>query len=378
MKMIYLAGFLIAIHLALISYINSSLLKQFVDDNFLNTLYIIGSVFSIIFLFSTPELLRKYGSVSVFSLLLVAEIISVFGMGTLKNPIFIIAFFILHTALSSALYLCLDINTEQEIKTESTTGSKRATLLTFANIAWALSPLIFSFLIIQNNFTNVYILSGLFLIPLLLMIILFFKNTDKSKIEESNIILAIKSLSKRKDERRIVLIQFVLNFFYSWMVIYLPLLLNKEIDFGWDKIGIIFTIMLLPFLIFQLPAGFLADKKFGEKEILILGLVIMFVSTFSIPLVKSQILWLWALILFITRIGASLVEISSESYFFKHVREKDTGLISLFRAVRPLSYVAAPLIAMTVVHFFSYSTSFYFLAFFVILGLLFIPKVDTK
>lgn len=136
--------------------------------------------------------------------------------------------------------------------------------------------------------------------------------------------------------------------------------------------------MLLPFLLFELPAGILSDKKIGEKEILVVGFVIMSVSTFIIPTLSAPIFWIWTVILFATRIGAALVEISSESYFFKHVKEEDTGLISLFRMTRPLSYVIAPLFALPVIYFFSYSTSFYFLALFVLLGLFFIPKVDTK
>ena len=104
----------------------------------------------------------------------------------------------------------------------------------------------------------------------------------------------------------------------------------------------------------------------------------MSLSTFIIPFLQSPIFWIWATVLFITRIGASLVEISSESYFFKHVKEEDTGLISLFRMARPLSFILAPLVAIPVVYFFSYSTSFYFLALLTLSGLLFIPKVDTK
>ena len=84
------------------------------------------------------------------------------------------------------------------------------------------------------------------------------------------------------------------------------------------------------------------------------------------------------MVLFVSRIGASLVESASESYFFKHVKKEDAGLISLFRMVRPISYILVPLITIPRMLFFSYSTSFYFLALFTLSGLLFIPKRDTK
>ena len=195
---------------------------------------------------------------------------------------------------------------------------------------------------------------------------------------DSRIIPALRSLKRGSDQARIITVQFILNFFYAWMVIYLPLLLSKEMGFSWPQIGVIFTIMLLPFLIFELPAGILSDRKIGEREILALGFVIMFIATFIIPSLVSATFLVWAAILFATRIGASLVEISSETYFFKHVKEADTGLISLFRMTRPLAYVIAPLLALPIIYFFSYSASFYFLAFFVLLGLFFIPKIDTR
>jgi MFS family permease len=116
----------------------------------------------------------------------------------------------------------------------------------------------------------------------------------------------------------------------------------------------------------------------GEKEILIAGFIIMSLATFAIPLLSKPIFWIWAVVLFATRIGASLVEISSESYFFKHVKERDIGEISVFRMVRSFSYVLAPAIALPVVYFSSYSSSFFILALFTLSGLLFIPKKDTK
>lgn len=367
-----------AVHFALISYVNSSLLGQFVGNNILDILYIVGSIIGIFFLVLTPFLLRKFGSFFIFLFFIILEILAVFCMGSVSSAILIIFSFLIQIAVGSVLYLCLDINLEQETKTEGVTGSHRGVFLTFSNIAWVLSPLALTFLITQNNFSKVYFLSGLAMVLLFLIISLFFRNTKKATALSSNIFLAMASLIRQKDQFRITIVQFLLNFFYAWMVIYLPLLLNKEMGFGWDKIGLMFTIMLLPFLLFELPAGFLADKKIGEKEILIAGFIIMSLATFLIPILSTPVFWVWATVLFITRIGASLVEVSSESYFFKYVKADDTGTIDLFRMVRPLAYIIASLLALPIIYFSSYSTSFYFLSLFTLLGLLFIPKVDTK
>ncbi|MCL5795180.1 MAG: MFS transporter [Patescibacteria group bacterium] len=378
LKTVYLAGFLMSAHFALISYVNSSFLGQFVSIGTLNILYIIGSLLDICLLLLAPFLLKRYGNISSFLFFIVIEILAVVGMGFLTSPWFVILLFIIQLSLASILYFWLDLCLEQETKIESATGDRRGALLTFSNIAWVISPLALTILISQNNFSRVYFLAGLFMIVLLPIVGLSFKSIKNTNPAKIKIFSGFKLLWKTKDQLRIAFIQFILNFFYSWMVIYLPLLLSRQVGFSWDKIGVIFTIMLLPFLLLEWPAGVLADKKIGEKEILVAGILIMSGATFLIPPLSSPIFWIWATVLFATRVGASLVEIASETYFFKHVREKDASKISVFRMVRSFSYVLAPLIAWPVIYFFSYSASFYFLAAFTLLGLLFIPKVDTK
>ena len=128
----------------------------------------------------------------------------------------------------------------------------------------------------------------------------------------------------------------------------MPLYLYRHIGFDWGTIGIIFAIMLLPFVLFELPLGRIADKKLGEKEILITGLCIIALSTASIPLIDTPHVLLWTALLFLTRTGASFVEIASESYFFKEVGPENSDIISFFRNTFPLSYIISPLLAISI------------------------------
>jgi MFS family permease len=128
------------------------------------------------------------------------------------------------------------------------------------------------------------------------------------------------------------------------MVIYTPIYLHEYIGFGWDKIGIIFSIMLIPFVLLDFPLGKLSDK-IGEKKMLIVGFSIITLSVFIIPFVKESTLWIWALILLTTRIGAATVEIMNESYFFKVTNERNADEISFFRNAGPVAYVIAPTLA---------------------------------
>lgn len=376
--LIYIGGFFLAAHYALVVYVNSSLLKQFVSDKYSSVLFAIGSLFSILSLVLAPFLLKRFGNIITLLCFLSLEIIAVIGIGSTKLGFLVLGLFVLHQAAESILYFCLDIQLEIETKKEAVTGQNRGLFFTMQNIAWVLSPLTVSFIVVSGEFQKAYLLSGLALIPLFLLVSIFFKNKRIDTDHRANLIHSLKELLRGGDIGRIFGIQFVLNFFYAWMIVYLPLTLSLELGFGWEKIGVLFTIMLLPFLLLELPAGFLADKKYGEKEIMAIGLCIMALATGIISMLDTTSFLLWALVLFATRVGASLVEIAGETYFFKHMKGTDSGLISLFRMVRPLSLLVAPLVALPLLSFLNYGSSFIFLALFVTFGLFFIPKVDTK
>jgi MFS family permease len=152
------------------------------------------------------------------------------------------------------------------------------------------------------------------------------------------------------------------------MVIYMPIYLEQYIGFNWSEIGIIFTIMLIPFVIFELPVGELADDKYGEKEFLTIGFVIMGFFTLVMSFITVKSFWLWSTILFITRIGASLVEVSTESYFFKKVDKSRTDVISLFRVSRPLALVMAPVVATVALGFIPFQYIFIVIGSIMIVG----------
>jgi MFS family permease len=109
--------------------------------------------------------------------------------------------------------------------------------------------------------------------------------------------------------------------------------------------------MLVPFVILELPLGKLADKKLGEKELMTGGFIWLAVSTAILSFVETPFLILWAILLLLTRVGASTVEIMTETYFFKKIDEHDSDLLGFFRMVQPASYVIAPIIASIVLMF---------------------------
>ena len=127
--------------------------------------------------------------------------------------------------------------------------------------------------------------------------------------------------------------------------------------------------MLIPFVLVDFPLGRLSDK-IGEKKILIAGFLVTIFFTLIIPFISIPAVWIWAIVLFGTRLGAATVEVMSESYFFKEIRERNADEISFFRNTYPISFVIAPLVAIPTLLFVpSFKYLFFVLGAITIIGL---------
>jgi hypothetical protein len=374
---IYLSGLFLGFHYFLTVYINSSFLEKNLDASLISLSYAIGAMLNIILLLIVPGILTRLSTKTLAIFFISLEFIAVYSLSVATNPTSIFALFILHQALAPIILYLLDIFLESSITEEKSTGRVRSVFLTIQSLTLVASLLIVSRYVTDANFGLSYILSALSLIPLALVIFFRVQNIEYLG-KRISFVTSFAFLKHHKDTWRIIVCGFILQFFYAWMIIYLPLSLRIEAGFAWSQIGIILIIMIVPFALFEIPEGMLADKKFGEKEMLELGFIVMGLATLTIPILNASTLFLWAGVLFMTRVGASMVEVGTETYFFKKVGGMHSDIISAFRIARPLSFVTAPLIAYLVLYYLSYQQSFAFLGTLVLLGLLFIPKKDTR
>ena len=345
-KIIYLAGFLFSIPIALTSYINSSFLETYINEYYVSILYIIASIITIWGLLKMPKIVTSIGNrltILLFSLLIFSSLI-LLAIG--KTASIIIPSFIIYFISINFIVASLDIFIEDFSKNLSI-GSLRGFYLTIINFAWIFAQLISGSIISKSSFSGIYFFSAGFMILVLLIFIFFLRDFKDPEYKKISVLKTIKSFIHKKHISKIYLINLILKFFYSWMVIYTPIYLHEYIGFDWTQIGIIFSIMLIPFVLLDFPLGKLSDK-IGEKKILIYGFLIIIPSVLIIPLITESKLIIWIIVFFLTRVGAATIEIMSESYFFKAVNEKDADEISFFRNTLPLSYIIGPLIAIPV------------------------------
>ena len=316
-----------------------------------------------------PKILTRFGNRATaifFSFVFFASLII---LSFSSSAAMAIIAFIFYFSSFNLLFFSLDIFIE-DFSRNPETGGIRGTYLTMINSAWIVAQIISGSVIAKSSFGGIYLLSALFTILVSVIFIMFLRDFKDPKYKKVPILKTARLFMKNKHISKIYFINFILKFFYAWMIIYTPIYLHQYIGFSWSQIGIIFSIMLLPFIILDFPLGRLSDK-IGEKKMLIIGFSIISLFTMTIPIFHQPLLPLWAGILFLTRIGAATIEVMSETYFFKSVDEEHADTISFFRNTAPLSFVIAPLFAIPVFLFVpSFEHLFFILGAIMLCGLL--------
>lgn len=340
---ISIIAFLSGLHTSIPNYFNSSFLSTFIDERTVSMVYLIISLLTIVGLLLMHDILRRFGNLRTSLALILLQMVIFYGLITSSSTNMTLFLFIMGMSMITLIGLTIDIFLQKSTDLGHT-GSVRGIFMTVLNTAWILGPLLGGMLIEGDNYRNIYIAGFALLFPLLYVVYKNFNNfKDSHYIQVSTRETCVRIL-KDKDISKIFFINIILQTFYAWMTVYTPIYLHNTLGFSLSEISIIFTIMLIPFVLVEYPLGKLADKKWGEKEMLAIGFVIMGLSTGALVFFGFKSLFAWALMLFLTRIGAATAEIMIETYFFKKVDGKDPEILSLFRITRPFSYFVAPVI----------------------------------
>jgi len=354
--------------MAIPAYINSEFLSQFVGTKSVGIIFTVSAAIALLMFSLVGKWLKKYGDYKIASVLCSIIIISLVGLIFAKNPFLLTVLFIAFDVSVTMLYFSIDIFLETYSK-DNSTGTVRGTFLSIASSAWIIAPILSGLILISGKYWYIYLAALITFLPVLSLITSTMSQFKDSRYRNISIIKIVRDLPKHHSTYKIIASNFLLQFFYAWMVIYTPIYLHTYIGFDWQAIGVIFTIMLFPFAILEAPLGRLADERFGEKEMLTAGFIIIAISTALLSLITTADFWLWAAALLATRIGASAVEIMNETYFFKKNGENHPDIVSLFRMTKPTAYIIAPLIATFLLQFMGYQYLFVVLGAIMLLGL---------
>lgn len=328
-------------------------MKAWADpDKMVGALYTLASLITLLAFFFVPKILRRFGNYKWTLGIMLTQVIVLLGLALFENAWLTIPLFITETALVSILGFNFDIFVERYSKDEST-GTIHGVLKALTSLAWLLPPF-FSGIIVENyGFPLVYLTGAAMLVPAIFMMMHYFSDFKDLHYDDGPIFLSSLKKTAFPDIPRIYWVNFFLQFFFAWMIIYAPLYFHNHLGMSYADFGMILTIALTAFVIFPSPEGILADRVLGEKEMLIIGFLLMGISALLIPYFSTigvSLAW-WGAILFVGRVGAATVETMADVYFFKQIDGKNASLVGYYRRARPAAYIAAPLLASLLLGF---------------------------
>lgn len=359
--------FLMGFSNAILAYIMSSYFELASGITNVGIFFTVSFVVFLIVLLNLQKIFVIFGKNNVFHFALLGKLV-IIALLAFGNPSYLgVSLLMIYIVLGGIEWAALDVILEG-FSIDKLSGRIRGLYLTVLNLGFIFGPSLSVYILEKMDFHGVFIFSFIFNAFVFIFSLLGFRKEEERKTHGLGILSVIKRAYKRKDVMKIYAISFLLEFFYALMVIYTFIYL---INLGYSKteIGEIFTVMLIPFVVLQYPLGFLADKKTGEKEFLIVALAIMGLSTIGIYLMGVGNIFLWAGVLFLTRVGAAAIEILRDSYFFKRVDGQDIDLINFFRTAYPVGFILATLIFSVLMLFVSMKTIFLLSGIIILLGL---------
>jgi MFS family permease len=346
LKSIFFGGFLFSLHLAFTAYINSSLLSNIIGEKNISLVYSLSSLLAILLLLLIPRFFSKIGSRKFLLSVSFLSSLFLFSLALLKSSFLAIPVFILYLCLNTLIIFTIDEIIKIYSK-ENSTGKIRGFYLSVTSLAWVFAQISSGRILKDLNINDIYIIASILVFMFFLNVFFNLKKIEEPEYDRTSTKENILNFFKNKNLRQAYLINITLQFFYSWMVIYTPIYLKNYINFDWDKIGIIFAIMLLPFVLIQFPMGKYSDTH-GEKKMLKFGFFVMFIFTLLIFFIKENTLLVWAIVLFMTRVGAATVEVMADVHFFKNIRPENEEFIGIYRSAAPVAYILGPMTAFLV------------------------------
>jgi len=316
------------------AYINSSFISSFVDEKSVGIIYALASIVSVFALLIIPKIFRKIGGSKFLLWVIALDSLSILLFAFSKSASYAVILFIFIFTLNILIFFSLD-ELLRIFSKESSTGGIRGSYLALCNLAWIIAELLLGTILGGFSFKMIYLTSFALMAIFFSVSYLHLGNIPDPDYDKADIKKYVGKFFKNKNLFRAYSLSLLLQFFYCWMVIYTPIYLSLHLGFSWKQIGIIFAVMLLPFFIIPLPLGKYADK-IGERKILMWGFAVASFATLSLFFIRGHIVWIWALLLFATRIGAASIEVMSDAYFFKHIKPENAS---------PVAYIIGPLLA---------------------------------
>ncbi|NTW22977.1 MFS transporter [Candidatus Falkowbacteria bacterium] len=337
---IYSLAAMVGFSQSLLIYVAASFFKQQSGQEDVGGFYFVAYLIVLVLLVNLHKFVRVWGKSHILRLAITGEIMSLSLMLVGYSPWIGIVALIMFLIFDSLMNVSMDVVLESYSR-DNSSGRIRGIYLTILNVGFIFGPKLSSWILENYGFAMIIIMV---LILKSLILLFVFSGLGHIVNGHPDIRSTVKELLAKAWHRgsikKIYYISCALEFFYGLMIIYSSLYL-KDLGLSWGQIGTILMIMLIPFVFFEYPIGWLADKKWGEKEMLIFFLIWQGIFTGLLYFITVPSVWIWSLGMLATRVGAASVAILRDSYFYKRIDGDDVDLIDLFRTAAPIGYIMA-------------------------------------
>ncbi len=319
-------------------------------------------------LFFLQPLVRRVGRARALILSLGISICASAVLASSTSALVSLAAALLLIVATNVTWVALDILLES-FSRDNVSGSIRGLYLTIMNAGLLVAPFLSVKMLDHVGYHGIFLTLVIGYTSVFILTLLGFRTDNKVFQQKLRLRVTFMKMIGEQDLFRIYHISFAMEFFYALMIIYTPIYL-RSLNFSWNDIGIIFTVMLVPFVLLQYPLGVLADRYFGEKEMLIGSIAIAIAATAILPFLGGGDIVAWGTALFMTRVGIAGIEILRDSYFYKQIDENDLDVIAFFRTARPLANIVAAVISFLMLLVFPMQSVFFIVAVMLFLALL--------
>ncbi len=376
----YIMTLLYALHYGIPLYASSSFLHQYFTPKMISLIYAVSALVAIITSVHFTKYLKRYHTYRFTVFLVITQIISTISVAFSDNNFLVAFFFIAHFFLSALIFTVLNVFIEN-LSPHGETGMVRGLFLTLLNLGIVVSPFIGASIIAREGYAALYVVAGIMLIPFLFFLRKYMNHMEEPTYHNIDLWSAFRDAWKNENLRNALVVVLLLQCFYVIMIIYSPIYVTSIGISLTTYLSAILPLALTPFILMPYELGIIADTKLGEKELMILGLVIMAIATLSIAVIETTNVLVWLAVFLFSRIGAACVETMTFSYYFKKISAKDSSLIVLFSNMSNLATMIVAVIGIAIAPMLvTYSgIMFIIMGVALLLGVLFvIPIQDTK
>jgi MFS family permease len=352
----YIMTIFFALHYTVPYFILSKFLSVYFDTGYISLIFIFSGATSIMMGNYLGYFLKRYKDYKTLLSLCLAQVIVttlIPFLGSISLLSLIIAF-AAHVVLAGMIWSCISIFLEEFSPTDNV-GAIRGLSLTIFNFGAVISPFLAANVFNAFDYFGIFILSALSLLPIIFFAREYLSHIKEPSFKHKSLFKALKKIKGNPDLKGVFISSFMLNAFYAVTNVYLVLYILNTVHISTALyLGVITPIFLLPFILIPFELGKISDEYFGEKRFMIFGILIFSLVLMSIYLfdVKTDNIFIWAIILFISRVGATMNETENYTYFYKKINAENADLIAIFHNMVNISLIAISILGFTLVDLF--------------------------